>query len=215
MIGIIDYKMGNLRSVQKAFEFVGADAVILQNVKDADKCDKLVLPGVGAFGDAMKHLDEMGWTEVVKEHATKGKVLLGICLGLQLFFDGSDEGAADGEMIEGLGLLEGKVVRFDESRGMEAGGERLKVPQMGWNAISWEREDPLFAGLSQGSHVYFVHSYFAQPNEDASEVITSARADYGGPFTASVWKDNIWAMQFHPEKSQRVGLQILKNFVSI
>ena len=214
MIGIIDYKMGNLRSVQKAFESVGAEAVVLQDAIKAKQCDKLVLPGVGAFADAMRYLNELGWTDVVKAHATAGLPLLGICLGLQLFFDGSEEGAADGELVPGLSLLPGKVVRFQEDV-MGPNAPRLKVPQMGWNAINWNRNDPLFAGVEQGDHVYFVHSYHAVPDQQRGGQIVSATADYGRAFAASVWRDNIWAMQYHPEKSQKIGLQMLKNFAEI
>ena len=210
-IGIIDYKMGNLRSVQKAFEYNGADAVIMTSPSEMAKVDKLVLPGVGSFADAMKFLHKLGWVEPIYEFVESGKPFLGICLGLQLIFEGSEEEAVSrDELVKGLGILPGKVVRFQEGDG----DDRLKVPQMGWNAITWDREDPLYAGMSQNAYVYFVHSYYVKPTESEKEPITSARADYGLPFTASVWKDNVWATQFHPEKSQRVGLQILKNFAA-
>ncbi|QQE12109.1 imidazole glycerol phosphate synthase subunit HisH [Planctomycetota bacterium] len=211
-IGIIDYHMGNLRSVQKAFEFIGADAVILHRSEDVESVDKLVLPGVGSFADAMKFLNQMGWIEPIRKHIEAGKPFLGICLGMQLIFEGSEEEATPGEIVPGLGILPGKVVRFNENMG---DGGLLKVPQMGWNAIHWDRNDPLFDGLEQDSHVYFVHSYHVQPTETAETPISSARADYGGEFTATVWKGNVWATQFHPEKSQRIGLRILKNFAAI
>ena len=137
------------------------------------------------------------------------EAIFGDLLGVAADFEGSEEEAVSkDELVKGLGILPGKVVRFEE----EQVDERLKVPQMGWNGITWERNDPLYAGLSQNAYVYFVHSYYVKPTETEEEPITSAVAEYGAPFTASVWKDNVWATQFHPEKSQRVGLQILKNF---
>lgn len=214
MIGIIDYGLGNLRSVQKAFETVGAQAVILRDPDDPpgfDNLDKLVLPGVGAFADAMRFLDQRGWIEPIRRFIVQGRPFLGICLGLQLLFEGSEEGAPDPDhLVPGLAILPGKVLRF-----RFAGPQRLKVPHMGWNSLSWHRPDPLLAGLDQGAAVYFVHSYHALPRESPDQPITSATADYGQPFTASIWHNNIWATQFHPEKSQRVGLKMLANFAAL
>lgn len=202
-IGIIDYGMGNLRSVQKALQSVGAEAEILRDPRKADDADKLILPGVGAFGDGMEHLNRLGWIEPIRSFVDSGRPFLGICLGLQLLFEHSEEGD-----VAGLCLLPGKVVRFNEQRG----GQRLKVPHMGWNTLNWSRPDPLLADLEQGAAVYFVHAYYAAPS-DAS--LVSAEADYGGRFCASVWRDNLWATQFHPEKSQRVGLSILRRFAEV
>jgi imidazole glycerol-phosphate synthase subunit HisH len=210
-IAIIDYHMGNLRSVQKAVEYVGGDAYIVSTPDEVAAAEKLILPGVGAFGDAMRFLNELGLSDPICEFAESGRPMLGICLGLQLLFDGSEEDApmdAPGGLIPGLGILPGRIVRFNEDRD----GQRLKVPQMGWNALRWDRLDPLMQGLEQGSAVYFVHSYYAKPNDES---IVSTRADYGGDFCASIHKDNLFAMQFHPEKSQRVGMKILTNFVGL
>jgi glutamine amidotransferase len=210
-IAIIDYHMGNLRSVQKSVEYVGGDAYIVSTPDEVAAAEKLILPGVGAFGDAMRFLNELGLSDPIREFANSGRPMLGICLGLQLLFDGSEEDApkdAPGGLIPGLGILPGRIVRFNEDRG----GQRLKVPQMGWNALRWDRPDPLMQGLEQGSAVYFVHSYYAKPTDES---IASTRADYGGDFCASIYKDNLFAMQFHPEKSQRVGMKILTNFVGL
>jgi len=211
MIGIVDYGMGNLRSVQKALQRLGADAQILREPAGIDAVDKLVLPGVGAFADGMAHLREQGWVEPIVSYANAGRVLLGVCLGMQLLFESSEEDApAPDQPVLGLGLLPGRAVRFDARRA----GQRLKVPHMGWNQLTCQREDPLMQGVSDGSHVYFVHGYYVEPDETAFP-ITSARSDYGGPFTATVWHENIWGTQFHPEKSQRLGLTLLQNFVDL
>jgi len=208
-IAIIDYRMGNLRSVQKAIEYVGGTADMVGTPDGIIEADKLILPGVGAFGDGMQFLNELGLSDPIRAFAQSGKPMLGICLGMQLLFDGSQEDAPSrDEPIPGLGLLPGEIVQFANDRG----GQRLKVPQMGWNALRWDRPDPLLAGLEQGSAVYFVHSYCADPADNA---MTSARADYGGDFCASIHKDNLFATQFHPEKSQRVGMKILSNFVGL
>ncbi|MFP4145844.1 MAG: imidazole glycerol phosphate synthase subunit HisH [Phycisphaeraceae bacterium] len=215
MIGIIDYGMGNLRSVQKAFEAVGAEAVLLRwpDERQMEQLDKLVLPGVGAFADGMEHLRERGWIEPIRDFIASGRPFLGICLGMQLLFEGSEEDApSPGELVPGLGVLPGKVVRFREEAG---GAERMKVPHMGWNAIRWRREDPLLAGLEPGASVYFVHSYYVRPEETEDAPLTSTSCNYGGEFCASVWRDNVRAAQFHPEKSQRIGMKILDNFVKL
>lgn len=210
-IAIIDYRMGNLRSVQKAVEHVGGEAHIVGTPTEVDAAGKLILPGVGAFGDGMRFLNELGLSDPIRAFARSGRSMLGICLGMQLLFDGSEEDApadAPDGLVPGLGIIPGRVVRFNENRG----GQRLKVPQMGWNSLHWDRPDPLMEGLEQGSAVYFVHSYYAEPSDES---VVSTRADYGGDFCASIYKDNLFATQFHPEKSQRVGMKILSNFVGL
>ena len=200
-IVIVDYGMANLRSVQKAFERVGADAAITSDPQAVAASNKLVLPGVGAFQDAIARLRETGLAEPIVDHIRRGRPFLGICLGLQLLFTRSME---DGEH-PGLNVLAGDVVRFPDAPG-------LKVPQMGWNQLRFNKNCPLFRGLPEASAVYFVHSYFAVPGDPT---ITSAEADYPTPFTAAIWKDNLFATQFHPEKSQAVGLTMLKNFAQL
>ena len=224
MIGIIDYRMGNLRSVQKAFEHLGARADLLTSPRELGPIDRLVLPGVGAFADGMVQLDELGWIEPIGRFVRSGRPFLGICLGLQLLFEDSQEGGpSPDEPVGGLAILPGHVVHFEgpmfKCRGsiMEAerSASRLKVPHMGWNSITWTRDDPLLRGVVQNAAVYFVHSYYPVSHETPGEPIVSATVDYGGAFCASIWRDNIWATQFHPEKSQRVGLKMLKNFASV
>lgn len=209
MIGIIDYRMGNLRSVQKAFEHVGGRAMILRGPDEAAGVEKLVLPGVGAFTDGMASLRELGWVDAIRRFLATGRPMLGICLGMQLLFDCSEEDAPN----TGLSLLAGDVIRFQEDAG---NGRRIKVPHMGWNTLAWTRDDPLLAGLVPGdpasASVYFVHSYHVRPADPA---VTLATADYPVPFTAIVRRDNLWATQFHPEKSQRVGLRMLANFAGL
>jgi glutamine amidotransferase len=200
MIVIIDYGMGNLRSVQKAIEAVGSTAEITSDPERVRQASKVVLPGVGAFGDAMAELHRTGLGEAFREAVHQGKQCLGVCLGLQLLFDLSLE---DGEHA-GLGLLRGRVVRFAPRPG-------LKVPHMGWNTLRIRRPAPLLDGLGESPSVYFVHSYYARP-EDPD--VVAAEADYPEPFAAVVWRDNLTACQFHPEKSQRVGLAMYTNFVA-
>jgi len=208
MIGILDYGMGNLRSVQKAIERVGGDAHIVANPEDVLRCDRLILPGVGAFADGMAHLQEHGAAQAVLDFVATGKPLLGICLGMQLLFDSSTEDAPSPDSpAAGLGVLPGIVTRFDEDQG--EGKPRLKVPHMGWNQIRWSGDSALFAGLNQGDNVYFVHGYYCTPSRPEH---VAATTDYGQTFCAAAHRDNVWAMQFHPEKSQHVGLGILKNF---
>jgi imidazole glycerol-phosphate synthase subunit HisH len=203
MIGIVDYGMGNLRSVQKALEKVGAEASIIGGGSEIEASSKLILPGVGAFGDAMEHLRERGLVEAIGRFVASGRPFLGICLGLQLLFEGSEESPG----VAGLGILRGGVVRFRPA------DRALKVPHMGWNTLDLTRADcPLFAGLPPKPAVYFVHSYHAAP---ADRNLVAATADYPEPFTAAIWRDNVFATQFHPEKSQRVGMQILKNFAAM
>lgn len=206
MISIVDYGMGNLRSVQKGFERVGAAARIITTGDEIRMAEKVVLPGVGAFRDAIGHLRDQNLVEPLLEAVQAGKPFLGICLGLQLLFDVSYE---DGE-YQGLGLVPGEVVRFDFT-GHPAAAE-LKVPHMGWNQLTWRRPCPLLKGLSSGEYFYFVHSYYVCPHDPA---VICGQADYGGPFTAMIWRDNLFASQFHPEKSQRAGLEILRNFAAL
>jgi glutamine amidotransferase len=200
-IVIVDYGMANLRSVQKAFERVGAAAEITSEPNRVADARKLVLPGVGAFRDAIARLRESGLDRPIMGHIQSGRPFLGICLGLQLLFTRSHE---DG-LHAGLDLFPGDVVRFPEVPG-------LKVPHMGWNSLRLMGDCPLFRGLPADPAVYFVHSYYAAPR-DAS--LTCAEADYPTPFTAAVWRDNLFATQFHPEKSQAVGLTMLKNFARL
>jgi imidazole glycerol-phosphate synthase subunit HisH len=200
-IAIVDYGMANLRSVQKAFEKVGAEAFITSDADRIAQASKVVLPGVGAFRDAIARLRESGLAEPIVDQITEGTPVLGICLGLQLLFSRSYE---DG-VHAGLDVVPGDVVRFNEAPG-------LKIPHMGWNHLRFPKRCPLFEGLPEESAVYFVHSYYAAPIDHR---IVSAEADYPGPFTAAIWQDNLFATQFHPEKSQSVGLTILRNFARI
>lgn len=206
VIAIIDYGMGNLRSVQKAFEKVGADARIVTLPDDVRSAEKVVLPGVGAFRDAIAHLREQQFVEPVREAIRSGRPFLGICLGLQMLFDVSYE---DGE-YKGLGVIPGRVARFD-FRSVPAAAA-LKIPHMGWNRVQWDAECPLMRGLASGEHFYFVHSYYVDPADCA---VSFGRCEYGIEFTAMVWRDNLYATQFHPEKSQRAGLTMLRNFVEL
>ncbi len=203
-IVIIDYGMGNLRSAQKGFERVGFAARLSSDPADIATADKLVLPGVGAFRDCIGNLRAGGFVEPLKAHVAAGKPLLGICVGLQLLFSESEEFGRH----EGLGIIPGKVVRFPA--GMRQGGEELKVPHMGWNCIALRRPAPILKGVAEGSFVYFVHSYYARPDDPQ---VVAAEATYGDvTFCAALWRENVMATQFHPEKSQGVGLRILKNF---
>jgi glutamine amidotransferase len=200
-IVIVDYGMANLRSVQKAFEWVGEAAVITSDPGTVAAADKVVLPGVGAFRDAIARLREAGLADPIVSHIDAGRPFLGICLGLQLLFTRSHE---DG-VHEGLNVLPGEVVRFPKVPG-------LKIPHMGWNHLRFRGDCPLYRGLPEESAVYFVHSYYAVPVDSG---LMSATADYPEPFTAAVWRDNLYATQFHPEKSQDVGLTMLKNFARL
>ena len=204
MIAIIDYGVGNLFSVEKAFAALGAEAKITNNPAEIKKKEKLVLPGVGAFGDCMKNLEDSGLIPLLKEEVAAGKPLLGICVGLQILFDGSEESPE----AKGLGLIPGQVKRIQ--------AEGLKVPHMGWNRLHIaepRQEKDLFAGLAQDrEYVYFVHSYYAVP---ADKKVITATTNYGGEVTAAVQFDNIFATQFHPEKSGDVGLRIIDNFCKL
>jgi glutamine amidotransferase len=203
-IVIIDYGMGNLRSAQKGFERVGLPARLSSDPADLAGAEKLVLPGVGAFRDCIGNLRAGGFVAPLLAHVAAGKPLLGICVGLQLLFSESEEFGRH----QGLGVIPGKVVRFPA--GMRQDGEELKVPHMGWNDLAIRRQAPLFRGIQAGRFVYFVHSYFAVPDDPQ---VVAAEARYGEvTFCAALWRDNVMATQFHPEKSQEVGLAILKNF---
>jgi glutamine amidotransferase len=200
-ITIIDYQMGNLRSVQKGFEKVGHAAVITSEPDVVASAEKLVLPGVGAFADAIAELRRRNLVEPIKQHIAAGKPFLGICLGLQMLFD---VGYEDGEH-EGLGVLAGEVVRFSVPR-------EFKVPHMGWNSGKILRRAPILEGIADGTHFYFVHSYYVVPHDES---IIAIETDYPRPFCAAVWRDNLFATQFHPEKSQDQGLRLLKNFAEL
>jgi len=214
MIAIIDYGMGNLRSVEKGFHKVGVDVTVTNKPDVVRKADAVVLPGVGAFKDCMRELTDLELIDAVVDAMRKGKPYLGICLGLQVLFSESEE---FGKCM-GLDVLRGKVVKFDF--GVGAYGDTppsnqsptLKVPHMGWNEIKMQEGNPLFKGITDKSYFYFVHSFYVVP-EDKSIIATTT--DYGIEFTSSIWKDNIFAVQFHPEKSQSAGLQVLKNFGEI
>lgn len=201
MIAIIDYDAGNLKSVEKALVSLGESPVISRDREILLSADKVILPGVGAFGEAMDKLHQYGLVEVIQKVAAKGTPLLGICLGLQLFFESSQES----EGVRGLGLLPGKILRFPETLG-------LKVPHMGWNCLDIKPEAKLFKGIKSGEYVYFVHSYYLEA-ERQSDV--AATAEYGLTFGASVERGNVFACQFHPEKSSDTGLKILKNFIEL
>ena len=199
MIAIVDYGMGNLRSVEKAFEFIGCDARIIDTPEQEVEATHLVLPGDAAFGDAMSNLRNQGWVERICDHVDAGKPFLGICVGLQLMFEESEELGAH----RGLGLLRGRVVRFPA-------GER--VPQIGWNQIAIRKPSPLFDGVAEGSFFYFVHSYYVDAAEAGDRLATT---DYGVDYTSIAGRDKLFGVQFHPEKSQQVGLRLLRNFASV
>lgn len=200
MIAIIDYDAGNLKSVEKALKFLGEEAVITRQKEEILNADKVILPGVGAFGDAMHNLNQFGLVDVIKELVDLGKPFLGICLGLQLLFERSEESPG----VEGLGILKGEILRIPDCPG-------LKIPHMGWNSLKIKPEAKLFKGL-EDPYVYFVHSYYLKA---ADESIVAATTEYSTIIHASVQSGNVFACQFHPEKSSRVGLQILRNFAEI
>ncbi len=202
MIAIIDYGMGNIHSVQKALESMGAKTVVTNNPEDIKACDKAVLPGVGAFDDAMQELKRQDLISALNEHIKAKKIFLGICLGMQLLFESSEEA----RVTKGLGLLKGTVRKFENK-------DNLKVPHMGWNQLKTRNIScPLLKDIPDNSYVYFCHSYYPKPQD---ERIIAATTDYGIDFTSILWQDNIYGAQFHPEKSQEAGLKILKNFVSL
>ena len=201
MVAVIDYDAGNIRSVEKAVEALGKQAVVTRRPEEILTADHVILPGVGAFGDAMEKLRKYELAGIIRETAARGTPFLGICLGLQLLFDNSEES----EGVEGLGILPGRIVRIPE-------GKDLKIPHIGWNSLSYPHQGRLFAGIPEQSYVYFVHSYYLQAGE---KEIVKATAEYGVTVEASVEKDNIFACQFHPEKSSGTGMRILKNFLEI
>ena len=201
MIAIIDYDAGNIKSVEKALILLGQEVVITGGREEILKADKVILPGVGAFGDAMANLRKTGLDQVIREVTGRGTPFLGICLGLQLLFERSGEAPR----VEGLGILKGEILRTPDSEG-------LKIPHMGWNSLHLENDGRLFRGISEGAYVYFVHSYYLKA---ADESIVKASTEYSTHIHASVEKDNVFACQFHPEKSSDVGIQILRNFVEL
>ena len=201
MIAIIDYDAGNLRSVEKALASLGEETVITRNFKEILNADKVILPGVGSFGDAMAQLKKYELDKVVHEVTEKKTPFLGICLGLQLLFESSEETPG----VEGLHLLDGHILRIPEEEG-------LKIPHIGWNSLDFPNKGRLFEGIAEQSYVYFVHSYYLKA---AEESIVTATTEKGTHIHASVEKENIFACQFHPEKSSTVGLQILKNFAKL
>ncbi|MDE7418556.1 MAG: imidazole glycerol phosphate synthase subunit HisH [Lachnospiraceae bacterium] len=201
MIAVIDYDAGNIKSVEKALLALGETAVITRDKEKILSAEKVVLPGVGAFGDAMEKIRGYGLEEIIQEVVLRKTPFLGICLGLQLLFESSEETPG----VEGLGILKGKIVKIPDTMG-------LKVPQIGWNSLKFPNTGRLFRGISEDSYVYFVHSYYLQAEEP--EIVT-ATTEYAVQIHASVEKENVFACQFHPEKSSDVGLQILRNFVTL
>ena len=201
MIAIIDYDAGNIKSVEKALQKLGQEVVVTSDADTILQADKVILPGVGAFGDAMANLRCTHLDDVIYQVVEKGTPFLGICLGLQLLFEKSDES----EGVEGLGILKGAIRRIPEAEG-------LKIPHMGWNSLDFPRKGKLFQNLAPQSYVYFVHSYYLEAEDESIVVATT---DYGVHIHASVEKGHVFACQFHPEKSSDVGLQILKNFVEL
>lgn len=203
MIALLDYGSGNLRSVHKSLLKVGADVRLVQHPEEIGDARGLVLPGVGAFDDCINALRKQELLEAAKNFITTGKPFLGICVGYQALFERSEE---FNSCAAGLGVFSGSVVRFTQKPG-------LKIPQIGWNQLEIMKSDcPLYRGIENGSYVYFVHSFYPQP---ADQSIVATRTDYGNNFASSVWRNNVFATQFHPEKSQKVGLQLLKNFVEL
>lgn len=201
MVAIIDYDAGNIKSVEKAMQLLGQEVKITRDRDEIMAADHVILPGVGAFGDAMEKLHQYGLVDVIHEVTQKGTPFLGICLGLQLLFERSDEAPG----VEGLGVLKGDILKLPDKEG-------YKIPHMGWNSLDFPREGKLFRGLGEHPYVYFVHSYYLKA---AEEDIVTATADYTTKIHASVEKGNVYACQFHPEKSSDVGLQILRNFVAL
>ncbi len=206
MIAIIDYGMGNLRSVQKGFEKIGFEATVTTDPQMVLQAERIVLPGVGAFRDCIRNLEQGGFVEPILKVIADGRPFLGICLGLQLLFSESEEFG----LHKGLGVVPGRVVRFPA--GMSGQGGKLPVPHMGWNQIALKSSSPLFDGIVDASNVYFVHSYYVKPEDPA---VVAATCTYGIEFCAAIRKGNLMATQFHPEKSQGIGLRMLKNFAEM
>ncbi len=198
MIVIVDYGMGNLRSVQKGFERIGSEALVSRDIRDINSATKLVLPGVGAFPECMKNLTKFGLVESILDFLKSNRPFLGICLGLQLLFDESEEFGLN----RGLEVIHGKVKAFDREIG-------LKIPHMGWNQVIFKKDIAIFDGIDNESYFYFVHSYYVEPEQESD---TAAQTDYGITFTSAIARGNVFALQFHPEKSQKNGLKILENF---
>lgn len=201
MIAVIDYDAGNLKSVEKALNYLGEEVVVSRNFKDILAADKVILPGVGAFGEAMERLKQYELDKVIREAVQQQKPFLGICLGLQLLFSGSEENGG----VEGLHILDGEIVKIPAKPG-------LKIPHIGWNSLHLQNQGRLFDGIEENAFVYFVHSYYLRAKK---EEIVKASTEYGVRIHASVEEDNVFACQFHPEKSSSVGLQILHNFARI
>ena len=201
MIAIIDFNAGNLKSVEKALHLLGEETVITRSFQEIEAADRVILPGVGAFGDAMEQLKKYELDKVIREVAAQGKPFLGICLGLQLLFEGSDESQG----VEGLHILDGQVLRIPDAPG-------LKIPHIGWNSLELANDGRIFQGIENGAYVYFVHSYYLKA---ANEQIVKATTEYSTHIHASVEQGNVFACQFHPEKSGAVGLSILKNFAEL
>ena len=203
MIALLDYGAGNLRSVEKALRYVGSDVELMQTPERVKEAAAVVLPGVGAFDDCINAMQRQELFHAAKEFAYSGRPFLGICVGYQAIFERSEE---FNSCSPGLGIFKGSVIRFPNGKG-------LKIPQIGWNQIEITKSDcPLYKDVDSGSHVYFVHSFYPKLEDES---IAATYTDYGVNFVSSIWKDNIFATQFHPEKSQRVGLKILENFVSL
>ena len=201
MIALIDYDAGNIKSVEKAFEFLGCDVVTTKDRNVIMNADRVVLPGVGAFGDAMHRLTDYGLVDVIKEYISTGKPFIGICLGYQLLFEESEESPG----VKGLGIFKGRCLKFDDKYG-------LKIPQIGWNSLSFSKDSKLYKGIKNDTFVYFVHSYYVKADDDS---IVSATWEYGNVFHASCEHDNVFGCQFHPEKSSGAGIEMLKNFTMV
>ncbi len=201
MVAIIDYDAGNIKSVEKAVQFLSGEVIVTRDAKTILQADHVILPGVGSFGDAMGKLRQYGLISVIKQVIEKGTPFLGICLGLQLLFESSEESPG----VEGLGILKGKILRIPDI-------DSLKIPHVGWNSLTLSSSGRFFVGIPQEAYVYFVHSYYLEAEEKA---IVTATTEYGTHIHASIEKDNVFACQFHPEKSSDVGLSILNNFITL
>jgi len=199
VLGVIDYGLGNLRSVSKALEVLGVKVILSSDVRRLSEVRGLILPGVGAFKRGMENLEKLGLKDFLRQSLNRGIPFLGICLGFQLLFTESEEGGR----VKGLEVLKGRVVRFSKG---------IKIPHMGWNQVEFKKDNNLFKEIPDKSFFYFVHSYYVEP-EDKDIVISTT--DYGGEFVSAINKDNLWGVQFHPEKSSELGLKLLKNFISI